>query len=106
MFDTFIMYSLLQVLKKKQISHDKYNKQARKVMHWNSITAMTILVMMNVVYLLFVVIQFRYFFNNELMEGFTYASYARRGFFELILRSEEHTSELQSRGHLVCRLLL
>src|SRR5690625_6599501 len=23
-----------------------------------------------------------------------------------ILRSEEHTSELQSRGHLVCRLLL
>src|SRR5690625_360724 len=25
---------------------------------------------------------------------------------ELTLRSEEHTSELQSRGHLVCRLLL
>src|SRR5690625_6870656 len=24
----------------------------------------------------------------------------------VILRSEEHTSELQSRGHLVCRLLL
>src|SRR5690625_6798725 len=24
----------------------------------------------------------------------------------LIMRSEEHTSELQSRGHLVCRLLL
>src|SRR5690625_7947688 len=24
----------------------------------------------------------------------------------IILRSEEHTSELQSRGHLVCRLLL
>src|SRR5690625_7007610 len=27
-------------------------------------------------------------------------------FPELNLRSEEHTSELQSRGHLVCRLLL
>src|SRR5690625_5480319 len=26
--------------------------------------------------------------------------------YEGILRSEEHTSELQSRGHLVCRLLL
>src|SRR5690625_5489406 len=26
--------------------------------------------------------------------------------FELEERSEEHTSELQSRGHLVCRLLL
>src|SRR5690625_6908183 len=27
-------------------------------------------------------------------------------FYEASLRSEEHTSELQSRGHLVCRLLL
>src|SRR5207253_6600074 len=26
--------------------------------------------------------------------------------FNFLLRSEEHTSELQSRGHLVCRLLL
>src|SRR5690625_6192123 len=25
---------------------------------------------------------------------------------EYVMRSEEHTSELQSRGHLVCRLLL
>src|SRR5437870_11444043 len=25
---------------------------------------------------------------------------------QLVLKSEEHTSELQSRGHLVCRLLL
>src|SRR2546422_3581634 len=37
---------------------------------------------------------------------------ARMGFFgvgcahEVLLRSEEHTSELQSRLHLVCRLLL
>src|SRR5437870_7616095 len=28
------------------------------------------------------------------------------GAFNLAKRSEEHTSELQSRGHLVCRLLL
>src|SRR5437870_9067853 len=27
-------------------------------------------------------------------------------FSQRLLRSEEHTSELQSRGHLVCRLLL
>src|SRR5690625_6208119 len=27
-------------------------------------------------------------------------------FYNIVLRSEEHTSELQSRGHLVCRLLL
>src|SRR5690625_1309846 len=31
----------------------------------------------------------------------------RRGFGQdMLRRSEEHTSELQSRGHLVCRLLL
>src|SRR5215208_7299736 len=29
-----------------------------------------------------------------------------RAHCQLLLRSEEHTSELQSRGHLVCRLLL
>src|SRR5690625_6589347 len=34
------------------------------------------------------------------MMGFATASYRENG------RSEEHTSELQSRGHLVCRLLL
>src|SRR5690625_6682851 len=28
------------------------------------------------------------------------------GYESTVLRSEEHTSELQSRGHLVCRLLL
>src|SRR5690625_3288773 len=30
----------------------------------------------------------------------------RESFKEVVERSEEHTSELQSRGHLVCRLLL
>src|SRR5439155_25225954 len=33
------------------------------------------------------------------------ANLGHRSFYH-ILRSEEHTSELQSRGHLVCRLLL
>src|SRR3712207_8762698 len=31
---------------------------------------------------------------------------SRRGYFCAFLRSEEHTSELQSRQYLVCRLLL
>src|SRR5437870_6697296 len=30
----------------------------------------------------------------------------RDGYLQRLSRSEEHTSELQSRGHLVCRLLL
>src|SRR5699024_8553065 len=41
--------------------------------------------MLNIVYLLFVAIQFKYFFGTRLADGFTYAEYARRGFFELIL---------------------
>src|SRR5690625_5363847 len=38
----------------------------------------------------------------------TYASkaFSSIAILEVIKRSEEHTSELQSRGHLVCRLLL
>src|SRR5439155_12860696 len=42
-------------------------------------------------------------FTNFQYEGAgLYHNEGKRGFF----RSEEHTSELQSRGHLVCRLLL
>src|SRR2546422_7454539 len=36
----------------------------------------------------------------------TYAKYPRAKRYEDFRRSEEHTSELQSRLHLVCRLLL
>src|SRR5690625_5111453 len=36
--------------------------------------------------------------NNEIMQDRFYRNFEKR--------SEEHTSELQSRGHLVCRLLL
>src|SRR5207253_11212029 len=40
----------------------------------------------------------------QLLEGRRWAEAATLQ--QLHLRSEEHTSELQSRGHLVCRLLL
>src|SRR5690625_6425774 len=35
-----------------------------------------------------------------------FLQFFRRSLVEINARSEEHTSELQSRGHLVCRLLL
>src|SRR5690625_478485 len=46
--------------------------------------------------------------NEEFFEGCTVRrTNGLMGIFkDLDLRSEEHTSELQSRGHLVCRLLL
>src|SRR5690625_6075648 len=55
-----------------------------------------------------------YYFVNFVHEGFEYLFYGlfiflfmfTIHFFSNTARSEEHTSELQSRGHLVCRLLL
>ncbi|MDG5470457.1 DUF4173 domain-containing protein [Jeotgalibacillus sp. ET6] len=51
---------------------------------FDQIIVMTLLVLLNLVYLFYLVIQFAYFFNGDLAEGFTYAEYARRGFFELV----------------------
>src|SRR5690625_6052849 len=47
-----------------------------------------------------------YYYNTTLTgtDEVTYGESADQNF--LVMRSEEHTSELQSRGHLVCRLLL
>ena len=45
------------------------------------------LISLNVLFALFLVVQFRYFFAgsaNVSIDGFTYAEYARRGFFELV----------------------
>src|SRR5207253_6596289 len=46
-------------------------------------------------------------FGTEIVEDIvTNLDLSRRPFKVWVGRSEEHTSELQSRGHLVCRLLL
>lgn len=52
---------------------------------WQGVIAITILIMLNLVYLLFIAIQFSYFFNDGLQAGYTYADYARQGFFELLV---------------------
>ena len=51
------------------------------------VTVLTVFIIINLVYLLFTVVQFSYLYggNTALPNGFTYAEYARRGFFELIL---------------------
>lgn len=51
------------------------------------VTIITILVVLNILYLVFTIIQFSYLYgggNMSLPDGFTYAEYARRGFFELV----------------------
>ncbi|MED3563161.1 DUF4173 domain-containing protein, partial [Bacillus xiapuensis] len=51
------------------------------------VIAITVLVLMNVVYLLFAIVQFKYLFSGTLKGDFTYAEYARKGFFELLFVS-------------------
>ncbi|ODA42362.1 DUF4173 domain-containing protein [Desulfosporosinus sp. BG] len=55
---------------------------------WDPIISITILSVINCVYVVFAIIQFAYLFasvNNALPPDFTYAEYARRGFFELLM---------------------
>jgi len=56
---------------------------------WDATIVVTVLVMVNAVYILFCGIQFRYLFGGEevirSIPDYTYAEYARRGFSELIV---------------------
>ena len=55
--------------------------------NWEPVTILTIIFMINMVYLLFSIVQFSYLYggvNNVLPESFTYSEYARKGFFELV----------------------
>lgn len=63
-------------------------KKPRERLEFDPITAGTLLLSINLVYLLFVAIQFSYLFgaaNGMLPEGAAYADYARRGFAELVM---------------------
>lgn len=66
---------------------------------WDQVTVITVTVAVDVLYIAFAAVQFVYLFGRSgLPEGFTYAGYARRGFFELILVS------LLNIGILACTL--
>lgn len=55
-------------------------------MSWDAVTIITVLVALNILYLIFTMIQFSYLYggdNISLPANFTYAEYARKGFFEL-----------------------
>jgi hypothetical protein len=80
---TFAFFGFLQILFKKQIKviQQQTNFQMIQV---DAVIAITVLVLINVVYVLFTVVQFKYFFAGSLQGNFTYAEYARKGFFELL----------------------
>ncbi|MGH4051432.1 MAG: DUF4153 domain-containing protein [Clostridium sp.] len=63
--------------------HKEYNK---KTLQWEPISMLTVIFMINIVYLLFSIVQFSYLYGGDtsfLPSGFTYSEYARKGFFEL-----------------------
>ncbi|KZL90570.1 hypothetical protein CLMAG_43420 [Clostridium magnum DSM 2767] len=61
--------------------------KTKQLFNFEALTVMPVLLMLNVVYLIFTVIQFSYLYGGGsavLPLSFTYAEYARRGFFELV----------------------
>ncbi|MHA6253351.1 DUF4153 domain-containing protein [Oceanobacillus sp. CAU 1775] len=77
----FCVFKVLGKTTKREL--DIRNTEDKK--KWQAVIAITILTMLNLVYLLFIAVQFNYFFSDGLQAGFTYATYARQGFFELLV---------------------
>jgi hypothetical protein len=80
---TFGFFGFMQVLlyKKIQVVQKEGNSNPLSL---DGIITLTVLLLLDLVYVLFVAVQFKYFFSGTLEEGYTYAEYARRGFFELL----------------------
>ena len=85
---TILLFSYLAVVLKVKVEEvSEVNRKDNG--NWDTIIVVTVLVMMNAVYILFCVIQFTYLFGGEetirSIPDYTYAEYARRGFSELIV---------------------
>ena len=76
-------FGFMQVLLQKKI--EVIHKEASsKPFTLDGIISLTIIVLLDLVYVVFVAVQFKYFFSGTLENGLTYAEYARKGFFELL----------------------
>lgn len=80
---TFGFFGFLQILLQKHLQKEGERKPTNSI-SIDGIITLTVLLLLNLVYILFVVVQFKYFFSGTLEDGYTYAEYARRGFFELL----------------------
>ncbi|PFO06895.1 hypothetical protein COJ85_06490 [Bacillus sp. AFS076308] len=76
-------FGLMQVLYIKQMKVIKLQDWQASV-KLDTVISVTVLVLINLVYILFTIVQFRYFFSGSLQGDYTYAEYARKGFFELL----------------------
>ena len=83
---TFGFFGFMQVLMQKKTPTIQ-KEDVLKPIVMDGIITLTVLLLFNLVYILFIAVQFKYFFSGTLGDGFTYAEYARRGFFELLFVS-------------------
>lgn len=79
---TFGFFGFMQVLFYRNVKAN--DPKPIKLPKMDGIIALTVLLLLDFVYVVFVAIQFKYFFSGTLDGDFTYAEYARRGFFELL----------------------
>lgn len=80
---SLVFFGFLQVLLQRKM--DVIQKDGFiKPISMDGVITLTVLLLLDLVYILFVAVQFKYFFSGTLGDGFTYAEYARRGFFELL----------------------
>lgn len=68
--------------------NNENNKEKTRTMNFSNLTANMILISLNIIYLIFSIIQFKYLFMNAgKTSDFDYATYARTGFFQLMFVS-------------------
>jgi len=80
---TFLFFGFLQVLLLRKIDVIQQDGIMKSI-SLDGVITLTVLLLTDLVYILFVAVQFKYFFSGTLEDGYTYAEYARRGFFELL----------------------
>ncbi|WP_458413317.1 DUF4153 domain-containing protein [Schinkia sp. CFF1] len=80
---TLLFFGFMQVLFLRKLEITRKDGFMKPI-SMDGVITLTVLLLFDVVYILFVAVQFRYFFSGTLGDGFTYAEYARRGFFELL----------------------
>src|SRR5699024_10868262 len=85
-FARMLFFGVLQLLAAERGRHEKMlvHTVKRAPYRFQAIMVLTVLGLMLAVYTLFFGVKFTYLFNDSLMSGFTYAQYARRGFYELL----------------------
>ncbi|RLQ95537.1 DUF4153 domain-containing protein [Falsibacillus albus] len=79
----FILFGFLHVIHQKS-SLEQLSAKTDNMFSIDAIISLIVLFSINGMYLLFIFVQFKYFFSGTLQSDYTYAEYARRGFFELV----------------------